>query len=57
MNAIDHETAEKLRAALSGIQEKCLSGTDAEPLNGLELVNYVSEVGFGLVDELEGVVR
>jgi hypothetical protein len=54
---IDHEAAEKLRMMLSEIQQKAMSHADAEPGHSLELVNYISQVGFRLVDEMEGVMR
>jgi hypothetical protein len=54
---IDHDAAERLRMMLSDIQQKAMSHTDAEPSHSLELVDYISQVGFRLVDEMEGVVR
>ena len=54
---IDHDAAEKLRMMLSDIQQKAMSRADAEPGHSLELVEYISHVGFRLVDEMEGVVR
>ena len=54
---IDHDAAEKLRMMLSDIQQKTMSHADAEPGHSLELVDYISQVGFRLVDEMEGVVR
>jgi hypothetical protein len=54
---IDHDAAEKLRTMLSDIQQKAMSHNDVELGHSLELVDYISHVGFGLVDEMEGVVR
>jgi hypothetical protein len=54
---IDHDAAERLREMLSNIQRKAMSHADAEPGSSLELVQYISQVGFQLVDEMEGVVR
>ena len=54
---IDHDAAEKLRTMLSDIQQKAMSHPDAELGHSLELVDYISQVGFRLVDEMEGVVR
>jgi hypothetical protein len=55
---IDHDAAEKLRIMLSDIQQKAMShAADVEPGHSLELVDYISQVGFRLVDEMEGVVR
>jgi hypothetical protein len=54
---IDHAAAEKLRSLLSDLQLKAMSHADAEPGNSLELVDYISQVGFRLVDEMEGVMR
>ena len=54
---IDHDAAEKLRIMLSDLQRKTMSRADAEPDHSLELVNYISQVGFRLVDEMDGVVR
>ena len=42
---------------LSDIQQKAMSHADAEPRHSLELVDYISQVGFRLVDEMEGVMR
>jgi hypothetical protein len=54
---IDHDAAEKLRTLLSDIQLKAMSHADAESGHSQELVEYISHVGFRLVDEMEGVVR
>ena len=54
---IDHDAAERLRKMLSDLQQKALSRADAEPDHSLELVDYISQVGFRLVDEMEGVTR
>jgi hypothetical protein len=54
---IDHDAAEMLRTMLSDIQQKAMSHADAEPRHSLELVDYISQVGFRLVDEMEGVMR
>jgi hypothetical protein len=54
---IDHDAAEKLRTMLSDIQLKVISQPDAESGHSMELVAYISQVGFRLVDEMEGVVR
>ena len=62
---ITPEAATALRKMLSGIQEKCMIGTGwipGEPhgtprLSGEKLAEYISETGFRLVDEMEGVVR
>jgi hypothetical protein len=42
---------------LSDLQLKAMSHADSEPGSSLELVDYISQVGFRLVDEMEGVVR
>ena len=42
---------------LSDIQQKAMSHPDVEPGHSMELVAYISQVGFRLVDEMEGVVR
>jgi hypothetical protein len=42
---------------LSDIQQKAMSRNDVELGHSLELVDYISQVGFGVVDEMEGVVR
>ena len=56
--------ADRLRAMLGAIQERCLIGTGmlVEPhgtprMSGEALVQFISETGFALVDELEGVIR
>jgi hypothetical protein len=54
---IDHDAAEKLRTMLSDIQQKALSHADVAPRHSMELVEYISQVGFQLVDEMEGVMR
>jgi hypothetical protein len=56
---IDHDAAEKLRTMLSDIQQKALSHADADvaPRHSMGLVEYISQVGFQLVDEMEGVMR
>jgi hypothetical protein len=54
---IDHDAAERIRTMLSDIQQKALSHADAKPGHSMELVEYISQVGFQLVDEMEGVVR
>jgi hypothetical protein len=54
---IDHDAAEKIRTMLSDIQQKALSHADVEPRHSMELVEYISQVGFRLVDEMEGVMR
>jgi hypothetical protein len=54
---VDHDAAEKLRIMLSDIQQKAMSHADVAPSHSLELVDYISQVGFRLVDEMEGVMR
>jgi hypothetical protein len=54
---IDHDAAEKLRTMLSDLHRKATSHANAEPGNSLELVDYISQFGFRLVDEMEGVRR
>ena len=61
---ISGPVADRLRAMLGAIQERCLIGTGLlnEPpgtprLSGEALVEFISEHGFALVDELEGVIR
>ena len=54
---IDHDAAEKLRTMLSDIHQKAMSHPDVGPGRSMELVAYISQVGFRLVDEMEGVVR
>jgi hypothetical protein len=54
---IDHDAAEKLRTMLSDIQLKVMSHPDVESGHSMELVDYISQVGFRLVDEMEGVMR
>jgi hypothetical protein len=54
---IDHDAAEKLRTMLSDIQLKVMSHPDVESDHSMELVDYISQVGFRLVDEMEGVMR
>ena len=61
---ISGPVADRLRAMLGAIQELCLIGTGmlVEPhgtprLTGEALVEFISEHGFALVDELEGVIR
>ena len=61
---ISGPVADRLRAMLGAIQERCLIGTGLlnEPpgtprLTGLALVQFISEHGFALVDELKGVIR
>ena len=56
--------ADRLRAMLGAIQERCLIGTGmlVEPpgtprLTGEALAQFISERGFALVDDLEGVIR
>ena len=46
----------QLRKMLSDLQRKALSRADVEPDHSLELVDYISQVGFRLVDEMEGLV-
>lgn len=62
--SISGPVADRLRAMLGAIQERCLVGTGllVEPpgtprLTGEALVEFISERGFALVDELEGVIR
>ena len=61
---ISRPVADRLRRMLGAIQERCLIGTGLlnEPpgtprLTGEALVEFISERGFALVDELEGVIR
>ena len=61
---ISGPVADRLRAMLGAIQERCLIGPGmlVEPpgtprLTGEALVEFISERGFALVDELEGVIR
>lgn len=61
---ISSPVADRLRAMLGAIQERCLIGTGLlnEPpgtprLTGEALVQFISETGFRLVDELGGVIR
>jgi hypothetical protein len=54
---IDHDAAEKLRTTLSDTQLKAMSQPDAESGHSMELVEYISQAGFRLVDEMVGVVR
>jgi hypothetical protein len=54
---IDHDAAEKLRTMLSDLQQKAMTNAGVEPGHSLELVDYISQVGFRLVDEMEGVMR
>jgi hypothetical protein len=54
---IDHDAAERLRKMLSDLQQRALSRADVEPDHSLELVDYISQVGFRLLDEMEGVTR
>ena len=61
---ISGPVADRLRAMLGAIQEWCLirTGMLVEPpgtprLTGEALVEFISERGFALVDELEGVIR
>ncbi len=61
---ISSPTAARLRAMLGAIQERCLIGTGmlVEPpgtprLSGEALAQFISETGFRLVDDLEGVIR
>jgi hypothetical protein len=60
---ISSPVADRLRAMLGQIQERCLIGTGLlnEPpgtprLSGEALVEFISERGFALVDEMEGVI-
>ena len=62
--SISGSVADRLRAMLNAIEERCLIGTGllVEPpgtprLTGEALVEFISETGFGLVDKLEGVIR
>ena len=59
---ISGPVADRLRAMLSAIQERCLAGPreavfPVPRLAGEALVQFISETGFRLVDELEGVIR
>ena len=62
--SISGPVADRLRAMLGAIQERCMVGTgmlieppDTPRLTGEALVQFISETGFALVDELEGVIR
>ena len=62
--SISGPVADRLRAMLGAIQERCLIGTGllVEPLStprltGEALAQFISERGFALVDDLEGVIR
>ena len=50
--AIDHETAERIREMLSHIQKIVLDGAGTE-----RIIKEISNIGFRLVDNLEGVIR
>ena len=61
---ISGPVADRLRAMLGQIQQRCLVGTGLliEPagtprMSGEALVQFISETGFRLVDDLEGVIR
>ena len=61
---ISGPAADRLRRMLGAIEERCLVGTGLliEPagtprLSGKALAQFISERGFALVDELEGVIR
>ena len=54
---VAHTLDEQRATMLSDIQQKAMSHADRELGNSLELVDYISQVGFRLVDEMEGVVR
>jgi len=61
---ISGPVADRLRRMLGATQQRCLIGTGllVEPpgtprLTGEALVEFISERGFALVDELEGVIR
>ena len=52
---ISHATAQKLRQMLGDIQLRCMKRIP-DP-DGHEIVIFISERGFRLVDEMEGVIR
>ena len=61
---ISGPAADRLRAMLNAIEERCLIGTgwlieppDTPRLTGEALIEFISERGFALVDDLEGVIR
>jgi hypothetical protein len=54
---LPRDAAEKASHMLSDLQLNAMSRADAEPGSSLELVDYISQVGFRLVDEMEGVMR
>ena len=54
---ITHAEAERLRTMLSEIQLAVLEDMDVPPELAAPIVRLLSERGFRLVDELEGVVR
>jgi hypothetical protein len=49
------DTAYRLRAMLGDIQKHCM--VHLSPADANQIVIYVSERGFRLIDEMEGVVR
>lgn len=54
---IDHTSAERLREAFGDVQNMII-GLDRVPEETkLSLIIYISNRGFRLVDELEGVIR
>lgn len=57
MPTLTHDTAERLRDMLSSCQMKVYLATDVPDAAKERIVNEISETGFRLIDELEGVVR
>jgi hypothetical protein len=54
---LDDETAERLRALLSDVQAAVYSESAIPEHVQEKLIELISTDGFGLLDELQGVIR
>lgn len=54
---LDHATAERLRDMLASCQMSVFLSTDVPETAKERIVNDISTIGFGVIDELEGVTR
>lgn len=57
MSTIPHATAERLRDMLAACQMKVYLASDVPEAVKERIVNEIGADGFGLIDELEGVMR
>lgn len=57
MQPISHVVAEIMRKALSQIQSEVMAASDIPEMTKFRLVSKISDDGFQLIDDLEGVRR